>query len=50
MVFQQYSLFPWRTVIDNITFGLEMQGISKVEARKHVEKYIDLVGLGSVQK
>ncbi len=45
MVFQQYSLFPWRTVIDNVTFGLEMQGISKAEARKQVEKYIDLVGL-----
>ncbi len=45
MVFQQYSLFPWRTVMDNITFGLEMQGIKKAEARKHVEKYIELVGL-----
>jgi NitT/TauT family transport system ATP-binding protein len=45
MVFQQYSLFPWRTVVDNITFGLEMQGINKAEARKHAEKYIDLVGL-----
>ncbi|WP_440954053.1 ABC transporter ATP-binding protein [Methanosarcina sp. Mfa9] len=45
MVFQQYSLFPWRTVIDNITFGLEMQGIGKGEARKQVEKYLDLVGL-----
>lgn len=46
MVFQQYSLFPWRTVIDNITFGLEMQGMGKGEARKQVEKYLDLVGLG----
>ena len=45
MVFQQYSLFPWRTVMDNITFGLEMQGIKKVEARLQVEKYIELVGL-----
>lgn len=45
MVFQQYSLFPWRTIIDNITFGLEIQGIRKPEARKRVEKYIDLVGL-----
>jgi NitT/TauT family transport system ATP-binding protein len=45
MVFQQYSLFPWRTVMDNITFGLEMQGTKKAEARKHVEKYIELVGL-----
>ncbi|MDI9394940.1 MAG: ABC transporter ATP-binding protein [Euryarchaeota archaeon] len=46
MVFQQYSLFPWRTVIDNVTFGLEMQGIKKDEARRQVEKYLELVGLG----
>ena len=45
MVFQQYSLFPWRTVIDNVTFGLEMQGIDKAESRRSVEKYIELVGL-----
>lgn len=45
MVFQQYSLFPWRTVIDNVTFGLEMQGINKTEARRHAERYIELVGL-----
>jgi NitT/TauT family transport system ATP-binding protein len=45
MVFQQYSLFPWRTVIDNIAFGLEMQGVKKREARKQVKKYLELVGL-----
>lgn len=50
MVFQQYSLFPWRTVIDNITFGLEMQGIEKNEARKRVEKYLELVGLDQFRK
>ena len=27
MVFQEYSLFPWRTVIDNIVFGLELKGV-----------------------
>lgn len=31
--------------MDNITFGLEMQGIKKIEARRQVEKYIELVGL-----
>ncbi|MDD2439213.1 MAG: ABC transporter ATP-binding protein [Methanosarcinaceae archaeon] len=45
MVFQQYSLFPWRTVIENITFGLEMQKIEKTEAQKRAEKYLELVGL-----
>ena len=32
LVFQEYSLFPWRTVIDNIAFGLEMQGMRKGRA------------------
>ncbi len=46
MVFQQYSLFPWRTIIDNITFGLEMQGNNTREKlREKVHKYLDLVGL-----
>lgn len=46
MVFQQYSLFPWRTIIDNITFGLEMQGKeTREQLRQKVGKYIDLVGL-----
>ena len=31
MVFQEYSLFPWRTVIDNIVFGLELKGIPSDE-------------------
>lgn len=46
MMFQQYSLFPWRKIIDNITFGLEMQGRQTRETlREKVHKYIDLVGL-----
>ncbi|MEA1984482.1 MAG: ABC transporter ATP-binding protein [Euryarchaeota archaeon] len=45
MVFQEYSLFPWRTVMRNITFGLEMQGIGKKEAIEAADKYLKLVGL-----
>ena len=45
MVFQEYSLFPWKSVIDNIAFGPRMQGIDKNEARKMAEKYLELVGL-----
>ncbi|MBN2487877.1 MAG: ATP-binding cassette domain-containing protein, partial [Methanosarcinaceae archaeon] len=45
MVFQEYSLFPWRTVIDNIAFGPLMQGIQKKDARGVAEKYLELVGL-----
>ena len=45
MVFQEYSLFPWRTIIDNIAFGLEMKGVPKDERRKIALKYLKLVGL-----
>jgi NitT/TauT family transport system ATP-binding protein len=45
MVFQEYSLFPWRTVIDNVTFGLEICGTKRKEARIIANKYLELVGL-----
>ncbi|SES78922.1 NitT/TauT family transport system ATP-binding protein [Methanococcoides vulcani] len=45
MVFQEYSLFPWNTVIQNITFGPRMQGMSKGESLERAEKYLKLVGL-----
>jgi NitT/TauT family transport system ATP-binding protein len=44
-VFQEYSLFPWRNVIDNIAFGLEMKGMGKEERYRIAEKYLDLVNL-----
>ncbi len=45
MVFQEYSLFPWRRVIDNVAFGLEMKGVAKEERRKTAERYLEMVGL-----
>jgi NitT/TauT family transport system ATP-binding protein len=45
MVFQEYSLFPWRTVIDNIAFGLEMRGMAKDERYRVAERYLNLVNL-----
>lgn len=45
MVFQEYSLFPWRSVIDNIAFGLEMQGMKKEERYRIAERYLTLVNL-----
>jgi len=45
MVFQEYSLFPWRTVIDNIAFGLEMKGIPKEERYRIAMQYLELVNL-----
>ena len=44
-VFQEYSLFPWRTVIDNIAFGLEMKGMGKEERYRIADHYLELVNL-----
>lgn len=45
VVFQQYALFPWRTVLKNVMFPLEMKKTSKAEARQIAMKYIKAVGL-----
>ncbi len=44
-VFQQYSLFPWRNVLDNVAFGLEVRGIETAERYERAKKYIEMVGL-----
>jgi NitT/TauT family transport system ATP-binding protein len=45
MVFQEFGLFPWRSVRKNIEFGLEIRKIPKEERRTISDRYIDLVGL-----
>lgn len=45
MVFQEESTFPWRTVIDNVAFPLEIKGIAKAERHARARKFVDLVGL-----
>jgi NitT/TauT family transport system ATP-binding protein len=45
MVFQEESTFPWRTVLDNIAFPLELAGIPKAEREKRARHFIHLVGL-----
>jgi NitT/TauT family transport system ATP-binding protein len=45
MVFQEYSLFPWRTILDNVAFGLELKGVSKDERYEKARKYLKAVGL-----
>ncbi|WP_435335061.1 ABC transporter ATP-binding protein [Haloarchaeobius sp. TZWWS8] len=45
MVFQEYGLFPWRTVAENVAFGLEQQGSSDDEREARVAEMLELVGL-----
>ena len=46
-VFQTDSLLPWRTVVDNVAYGLDLRGVPKAEGRERSRKYLELVGLGS---
>lgn len=46
MVFQDFALFPWRSVRRNVEFGLEVAGVPKEERRQKADEYIELVGLG----
>jgi len=45
VVFQEYALFPWRTVLKNVTFGLRLKGFSLSDARARAEEYLAIVGL-----
>jgi NitT/TauT family transport system ATP-binding protein len=45
VVFQQFALFPWKTVRDNIAFGLKCRGASRAEQNEAVERYLKLMGL-----
>ncbi len=48
-VFQEYALFPWRTVKANIEFGPQVKGMTKAECENISKHYIDLVGLSGFE-
>ncbi|KFJ04801.1 ABC transporter ATP-binding protein [Bifidobacterium subtile] len=51
MVFQSYTLFPWLTVEENITFGLDLESKGSSKERKEVaHRYLDLIGLSDFAK
>ena len=45
LVFQEYHLFPWRTVAGNVGFGLERDGVATTERERRVRELLELVGL-----
>jgi NitT/TauT family transport system ATP-binding protein len=49
MVFQHFGLFPWKTVYDNVAYGLRMAGAAKAEIARRVPHFINLVGLSGFE-
>src|SRR3989441_6055844 len=49
VVFQDASLLPWRTVLNNVVYGLECLGIGKREGKTRASHFIDLVGLAGFE-
>ena len=50
MVFQHFGLFPWKTVAQNVGYGLKMAGVDKAEIAEKVPHYINLVGLSGFEE
>ncbi|MBB3211857.1 NitT/TauT family transport system ATP-binding protein [Herbaspirillum sp. Sphag1AN] len=49
VVFQQYSLFPWKSVLDNVEFGLKLQGADKRTRQQRAHHLLALAGLGGFE-
>ncbi len=49
MVFQRFGLFPHRTVLDNVAYGLEVQGIARAERRARAAEWVSAVGLSGYE-
>lgn len=50
MIFQEESTFPWRTVIDNVTFPLEIAAMGKAERLDKARHFVSLVGLEGFER
>jgi NitT/TauT family transport system ATP-binding protein len=49
MVFQHFGLFPWKTVFENVAYGLKLRGVAKRRWRDMTQPYLELVGLSSYE-
>jgi NitT/TauT family transport system ATP-binding protein len=49
IVFQQYALFPWRTALENVEFGLEAKRVPKTERRDIARSHLEMVGLSGFE-
>jgi NitT/TauT family transport system ATP-binding protein len=49
MVFQHFGLFPWKTVFENVAYGLKVAGASRAEIDEKTPRYVQLVGLGGFE-
>jgi NitT/TauT family transport system ATP-binding protein len=49
-VFQEYSIFPWRSVEANVRLGLDAAGVDRAEARRRSQEWIERVGLAGFEK
>ncbi|MGV9277520.1 quaternary amine ABC transporter ATP-binding protein [Streptomyces griseosporeus] len=49
MVFQHFGLLPHRTVLDNVAYGLEIQGVSRAERRERAAEFVAKVGLEGME-
>lgn len=50
VVFQSFALFPWKTVLGNVTFGLRMRGIRRADRETRAREYLELVGLAGFER
>ena len=49
MVFQEFGLLPWRTVLANVELGLELKGVPTAERRAQCQKFVEMVGLAGFE-
>ncbi|MFT5534798.1 MAG: NitT/TauT family transport system ATP-binding protein [Candidatus Paceibacteria bacterium] len=50
VVFQQFALFPWKSVWDNVEFGLRSLNVDPVERKRRIAHYIELMGLNGYEQ